>query len=282
MQLRTALAAAALAAMTTPALAEVSVGDSPEFEFTTLDGVEVNSEDFGGKVVVLDFWATWCGPCIASFPHMKELYAHYHDFGVEVYGLSIDEDRARLDAFLENNDLPWHIAHDEEAWAGLASDFGVQGIPSIFVFSPEGEVIWAGHPMGLTEDVMDGIANEHLDANIPTYTYSVIQEETDVLDEGDDTTADGKFVQTFEVELEAGERYRVDVSSDDFDTYLKIEAPSGELLENDDADGTNSRVNIRVAEAGVYTVHVTSYGQGESGGFEFKVAHGVADGADQN
>ncbi|XAM00987.1 TlpA disulfide reductase family protein [Phycisphaeraceae bacterium D3-23] len=284
MHVRTGIAAAAIAAMTVPALADVGVGDSPEFEFTTLEGVEVSSEDLDGKVVVLDFWATWCGPCIRSFPHMKDLYERYHEMGVDVYGMSIDEERAPLDAFLEENDLPWHIAHDEDAWEGMAADFGVTGIPSIFVFSPEGEVVWAGHPMGLTEEVMDGIAVEYLDAELPTYTYEVVLEMDEVLDEEDGRTYDeGKFLQKIEIELEAGESYQIDMMSDNFDTFVAVHSPSGKVEVNDDGpEGTNSRVAVRAAEAGTYTVYATSFAAGESGGYILRVQHKTLDGADQN
>ncbi|MEM9414912.1 MAG: redoxin domain-containing protein [Planctomycetota bacterium] len=280
--MRTGIAAAAIAAMTVPALAEVGVGDSPDFEFETLDGVEVSSENLDGKVVVLDFWATWCGPCIASFPHMKELHARYNDLGVEIYGVSLDDDRADLDNFLANNDLPWHIAH-ESGWDGMAADFGVDGIPSIFVFAPEGEVVWAGHPMGLTEEVMDAIVIEHLDADLPTYTYEVVLEEDAVLDGEDERTYDGKLVQKFEIELEEGGAYQIDMTSDNFDTLMAVHSPSGNVEINDDGpEGTNSRITIHAAEAGTYTVYATSFGQGEEGGFLLRVQSKVQDGADQN
>lgn len=280
MNFRYGLAAAAIAALTVPAVAEVGVGDTPEFDFTTLDGVVVSNDDLGGNVVVVDFWATWCGPCIASFPHMKELYNRYNDLGVEVYGVSIDEERAPLDAFLEQNDLPWHIAHDEDAWEGMAKDFGVTGIPSIFVFSPDGEVVWAGHPMRLTEEVMDGIVTEYLDADLPTYTYEVVMEEDAMLDEDDERTYDGKLLQRFTIELEEGETYQIDMSSDHFDTFMAVHTPSGDVEVNDDGpDGTNSRLTVTADEAGTYTVYATSFGQGESGGFMFKVQHKVAEGS---
>jgi len=282
MILRTGLAVAAIAAMTAPALAQVEVGDSPEFEFTTLDGVEVSSEDLGGNVVVIDFWATWCGPCIASFPHMKDLHERYHELGVEVYGVSVDEGREELDNFLENNELPWHIAH-EAGWDGMAADFGVDGIPSIFVFEPGGEVIWAGHPMGLTEEVMDAIVIEHLDADLPTFTYEVVLEEDAVLDEEDERTYDGKLLQKFEIELAEGESYQIDLASDNFDALMAVHSPSGVVEVNDDGpDGTNSRVTVRGAEAGTYTIYATTYEQGEEGGFLLTVQHKVKDGADQN
>ena len=65
------------------------------------------------RYVLLDFWATWCGPCVRSFPHLKELYAQYHGKGLEIYSVSLDSNKAKWKAFLKENDLGWiHVLDD--------------------------------------------------------------------------------------------------------------------------------------------------------------------------
>ena len=95
-------------------------GFKPQFIDLEYQDAEGNPVSLGSVVndpqnryVLLDFWATWCGPCVRSFPHLKELYAQYHGKGLEIYSVSLDSDKAKWKAFLEENDLGWiHVLDD--------------------------------------------------------------------------------------------------------------------------------------------------------------------------
>lgn len=107
------------------------------------DGSKFELSELKGKVVLVDFWATWCGPCIAEIPNMKKLYEKYHDQGFEIVGLSLDRDRDDLDKFLEARKLPWIILHDQEneGQHPAATEYGIFGIPTMMLVGKDGKVL---------------------------------------------------------------------------------------------------------------------------------------------
>ncbi|MYB93909.1 TlpA family protein disulfide reductase [Candidatus Poribacteria bacterium] len=115
----------------------------PDFSAAVdLDGTPISLADYRGKVVLLDFWAVWCGPCLGEIPRIKAVYEKYHDKGFDVIGVSLDEDAAVLREFIKEKEIPWRQIFDGQKWAGhLVQQYGVRGIPAPFLIDREGKVI---------------------------------------------------------------------------------------------------------------------------------------------
>ena len=103
-------------------------------------------DDLQGKVVVIDFWATWCGPCIAEMPKMKDLYSQYKDQGVEFIGISLDQPpseggRDKLLAYLQENGIDWPQYYQGSGWESeFSKGWGVSSIPQLFIIDAEGKL----------------------------------------------------------------------------------------------------------------------------------------------
>jgi peroxiredoxin len=118
-----------------------AVGQPLDLQFTALDGSEVNLQTMKGKVVLIDFWATWCGPCVAEIPNIKTAYDKLHDQGFEVIGLSFDSDRAKLEKFVQDNQLPWPQFFDGKGWKNqYGQQFAINGIPVMWLIDKTGKL----------------------------------------------------------------------------------------------------------------------------------------------
>jgi thiol-disulfide isomerase/thioredoxin len=109
-------------------------------------GKSVSIRGLKGKVVVLDFWATWCGPCVAEMPKMKSLYSEFKDKGVEFIGVSLDKPKdegglAKLKEFVAKNGITWPQHYDGQAWESpLIEQLGITEIPAVFLIDAEGKL----------------------------------------------------------------------------------------------------------------------------------------------
>lgn len=130
-----------------PLAPDLSVGKQAlTFTATTMDGNEIKFPSaYKGKIVMLDFWATWCGPCIGEIPHMKKAYTNWNQNGFEILGVSFDrpEMDEKIVAFLEKNEQPWEQIYEGKSWSttlGLMHD--VSSIPFVLLVDGDsGEIL---------------------------------------------------------------------------------------------------------------------------------------------
>jgi thiol-disulfide isomerase/thioredoxin len=124
-----------------------AVGKPFAIEFTeATKGTQISMAGLKGKVVVIDFWATWCGPCIAEMPKMKKLYAEYKDKGVEFIGVSLDAPKEeggldKLKKYVADNQIEWPQYYQGNGWeSDFSMGWGINAIPCVFLIDADGNL----------------------------------------------------------------------------------------------------------------------------------------------
>ncbi len=124
-----------------------AVGKPFDLEFTeAIKGSNISIKGLKGKVVVIDFWATWCGPCVAEMPKMKTLYSEYKDKGVEFIGVSLDQPKEaggldKLKAFVADKEIPWPQYYQGKGWeSDFSRSWGINSIPCVFIVDADGKL----------------------------------------------------------------------------------------------------------------------------------------------
>jgi peroxiredoxin len=106
-----------------------------------LNGKSISLSELKGKVILIDFWASWCGPCRHNNPRLVKLYNKYHGKGLEIYGVSLDEDMESWKKAVHHDKLVWIQVIDDKGWeAQSASVYGVDAIPSSFLIDKQGVI----------------------------------------------------------------------------------------------------------------------------------------------
>ncbi|HTL31070.1 MAG TPA: TlpA disulfide reductase family protein [Tepidisphaeraceae bacterium] len=139
-----------------------AVGQPFELEFNDVaTGKHISTQSLKGKPIVVDFWATWCGPCVAEMPHMKELYAKYKD-QVAFIGVSLDQPEkdgglTALKDFIKQNEIPWPQYYQGDSWGGkFSASWGIQSVPTVFLVGADGKIVTT-NARGGVEHLLDGL-----------------------------------------------------------------------------------------------------------------------------
>ncbi len=134
--MRLALAFALTAMLVLPLASEVRE-KAPDFTLESINGDTIKLSDYRGKVVILDFWATWCRPCVMEIPHYKELYEAYKDSGLAIIGIALDKPQ-KVVSFVDRFEVNYPIAVGDRS---LAAEYGgIRAIPTTFVLDQDGKI----------------------------------------------------------------------------------------------------------------------------------------------
>lgn len=115
---------------------------APDFTGTTPDGKQISLQDYRGKYVLIDFWASWCGPCRKENPTVVKAYNQFKDRGFDILGVSLDNDKSNWEKAIAKDGLVWKQVSELKGWSGsTAKKYGVRNIPTNFLIDPDGMIV---------------------------------------------------------------------------------------------------------------------------------------------
>jgi len=121
---------------------KLAIGGEPvHFNVKSTDGKTLSPAAYKGKVLLIDFWATWCGPCVAEMPNVRQVYRKYHPKGFEIVGISLDQSREKLNQYVKTNQIEWPQYFDGKYWNNdIAVQYGIKSIPATFLVDRAGKI----------------------------------------------------------------------------------------------------------------------------------------------
>ena len=118
-----------------------AIGKPVPIQFTALDGRKVDLTKMKGKVVLVDFWATWCGTCVQELPNVKAAYNKFHPKGFEIVGISFDSKKDKLTEFVANEKMAWPQYFDGKGWENeIGQKYGISAIPAMWLIDKQGNL----------------------------------------------------------------------------------------------------------------------------------------------
>lgn len=214
------------------AAAQVRVGDKPQLQFEAVDGTLVSLEGLRGKLVLIDFWATWCGPCMVAGPNMVKMNQTYGPLGMQIIGISLDQREDALVRVAAEEGFNWPHYFDGKRWQNdVAVAWGVNSIPRVFLINPNGEVIYTGQPEGVElaiEKALKDTPPTLLDPRSAATVTAALDKAETALKDGDHAAAAAaiaNFPPQLKQDLKLGKRVTaVQTELDTYGTSLLTEA----------------------------------------------------------
>ena len=138
--------------------------EAPPFNVADFKGNPVDLSKYKGNIVIIDFWATWCDPCIQEFPKVKKMYNKFKDKGVQFIGISLDDDIEDLRGFVKQEEVEWPQVFDGKRWKGaIPALYHVEMIPTMFVLDRENKVRYIGSDTENVTQIVTTLLSESKD-----------------------------------------------------------------------------------------------------------------------
>jgi peroxiredoxin len=145
-----------------PSQRRLAVGNEPiPFEVKDISGKKLSLDAYKGRVVLLDFWATWCAPCKVEMPNVVRVHKKFNREGFEIIGISLDSDREALEKFIKTYDMTWPQYFDGKGWQnGLAEQYRVRAIPATYLIDKKGKIRYRSLRGAELESAVERLINE--------------------------------------------------------------------------------------------------------------------------